>query len=167
MSKRFESETSKRTRKKIENDKVKKIKAIIAFLHQPLTEATVAGGEVGALTLVQENQGDDADQPTAGIQPEESLIKKAMQDIEQQPGNGEAAMPSENENILQNLVATKRGEKETHESSGDSQNFQFTPDEVNQSRDISDTYADDAKHRFTHTRVKRTLVCGKNYQMRK
>ena len=169
MSKRFESETSKRTRKKIENDKVKKIKAIIAFLHQPLTEATVAGSEVGALTLVQENQGDDADQPTAGIQPEESLIKKAMQDIEQQPGNEKAAMPSENENtnILQNSVATKGEEKETHESSGDSQNFQFTPGEVNQSRDISDTYADDAKHRFTHTRVKRTLVCGKNYQMRK
>ena len=55
MSKRFESGTSKRTRKKIENDKVKKIKPITAFLHQSLTKATVAGSEVGALTLVQEN----------------------------------------------------------------------------------------------------------------
>ena len=38
------------------------------------------------------------DQPTGSIQPEESLIKKAMQDVEQQTGNEEAAMPSENEN---------------------------------------------------------------------
>ena len=122
-------------------------------MHQPLTEATDAGSEVGALTLAQENQGDEADQPTASIQPEESLIKKAMQNIEQQPGNEEAAMPSENENtnILQNSVAAKEGEKETHESSGDSQNFQFTSGEVNQSQDISDTYADDAEHRSTHT----------------
>ena len=94
MSKRFESGTSKRTRKKIENDKVKKIKAITAFLHQSLTKATVAGGEVGALTLVQENQGDEADHPTASIQPEESLFKKAMQDVEQQPGNEELAIPN-------------------------------------------------------------------------
>ena len=76
-----------------------------------------------------------------------------MQDIEQQPGNEEAATPSENENtnMLQNSVAAKRGEEETHESSGNSQNFQFTPGEVNQFHDISDTYADDAEHRSTHT----------------
>ena len=40
MSKRFESGASKRKRKKIENDMVKKIKSITAFLHQPLTKAT-------------------------------------------------------------------------------------------------------------------------------
>ena len=76
-----------------------------------------------------------------------------MQDVEQQPGNEEAAMPSENENanVFQNSVAAKGGEKETHESSGDSQNFQFTPGEVNQSQDITDAYADDAEHRSTHT----------------
>ena len=51
MSKRFESGASKRWRKKIENDKVKKVKPITTFLHQPLTEATVAGSEVGASTL--------------------------------------------------------------------------------------------------------------------
>ena len=40
-----------------------------------------------------------------------------MQDVEQQPGNEEAAMPSENENtnIFQNSVAAKGGEKEIHE----------------------------------------------------
>ena len=76
-----------------------------------------------------------------------------MQDVEQQPGNEEAAMSSENENtnIFQNSVAAKGGEKETHESSGDSQNFQFTLGEVNQSQSITDTYADYAKHRSTHT----------------
>ena len=153
MTKRFESGASKRKRKKFENDMVKKIKPITAFLHQPLTEATGAGSEVGALTLAQENQCDEADQPTASIQPEESLTEKAMQDVEQQPGNEEGAMPSENENtsIFQNSVAAKGGEKETHESSGDSQNFQFTPGEVNQSKAITDTYADDAEHRSTHT----------------
>ena len=67
-------------------------------MHQPLTEATSAGREVGALTLAQENHCDEADQPTASIQPEESLTEKAMQDVEQQPGNEEGAMPSENEN---------------------------------------------------------------------
>ena len=76
MSKRFESRASKRKRKKIENDMVKKIKPITAFLHQPLTEATGAGSEVGALTLAQENQCDEADEPTASIQSKESLIKK-------------------------------------------------------------------------------------------
>ena len=69
MSKRFESEASKCKRKKIENDKAKQIKAITAFLNQPLTEATGAGSEVGALTLAQENQCDEADQSTAIIQP--------------------------------------------------------------------------------------------------
>ena len=49
----FESGASKRKRKKIENDMVKKIKPITAFLHQPLTEATGASSEVGALTLAQ------------------------------------------------------------------------------------------------------------------
>ena len=39
MSKRFESKASKRKRKKFENDMLKKIKPITAFLHQPLTEA--------------------------------------------------------------------------------------------------------------------------------
>ena len=76
MSKRFKSEASKRKRKKIENDMVKKTKPITAFLHQPLTEATDAGSEVDALNLAQENQCDEADQPTASIQPKESLIKK-------------------------------------------------------------------------------------------
>ena len=124
MSKRFEIGVSKRKRKKIENDMVKKIKPITAFLHQPLTEATGAGTEVGALTLAQENLCDDqANQPTASIQTEENLIEKAMRDVEQQLGNEEATIPSENENtnIFQNSVAAKGGKKETHESSGDSQ----------------------------------------------
>ena len=82
MSKRFESEASKRKRKKIENDMVKKRKPITAFLHQPLTEATSAGSEVGALTLAQENQCDEVDQPTVSIQPKESFIEKAIQDVE-------------------------------------------------------------------------------------
>ena len=77
-----------------------------------------------------------------------------MQDVEQQPGNEEATMPSENENtnIFQNSVAAKGGEKETYESSGDSQNFQFTPGQINQSqgRPITDTYAEYAKHRSTY-----------------
>ena len=95
MSKRFESGASKCKRKKIENDMVKKIKPITAFLHQPLTEATGAGTELSALTLAQKNLCDDqANQPTASILPEENLIEKAMQDVEQQPGNEEAAMPS-------------------------------------------------------------------------
>ena len=121
-------------------------------MHQPLTEATAAGSEIGALTLVQKNQCDEADQPTASIQPKESLIDKPMQDVEQQPGNEKAAMPSENENtnIFQNSVAAKGGEKETHQSSGGSQNFSFTPSEVNQTQHITDTYADDAKHRSIH-----------------
>ena len=69
-----------------------------------------------------------------------------MQDVEQQPGNEVRAMLSENKNtsIFQNSVAAKGGEKETHQSSGDSQNFQFTPGEVDQSQGITDTYADDA-----------------------
>ena len=114
MSKRFESGASKRKRKKFENDMLKKIKPITAFLHQPLTEATGAGSEVGVLTLAQENQCDEAYQPTISIQPEESLSGKAMQDVEQQPGNEEGAMPSENKNtsIFQNSVAVKGGEKE-------------------------------------------------------
>ena len=61
MSTRFESEAGKRKRKKTENDVVKKIEPITAFLHQPLTEATDAGREVGALTLAQENKCDEAD----------------------------------------------------------------------------------------------------------
>ena len=58
MSIRFENGASKRKRKKIEN-MVNKIKPITAFLHQPLTEATNGGTEVGALTLAQENLCDD------------------------------------------------------------------------------------------------------------
>ena len=52
-----------------------------------------------------------------------------MREVEQQLGNEEATIPSENQNtnIFQNSVAAKGGKKETHESSGDSQNFQFTP----------------------------------------
>ena len=120
---------------------VKKMKPITAFLHQPLIEATGTGSKVGALTLAQENQCDEADQPNASIQPEESLTEKAMQDVEQQPVNEEGAMLSENENtsIFKNSVAAKGGEKETHESSGDSQNFQVTPGEANQSQGITDT----------------------------
>ena len=59
-----------------------------------------------------------------------------MRDVEQQLGNEEATIPSKNENtnIFQNSVAAKGGKKETHESSGDSQNFQFTPGKVNQSQ---------------------------------
>ena len=95
MSKRFESGVSKRKRKKIENDMIKKIEPITAFLHQPLTEATGAGTEVGALTLAQENLCDDqANQPTASIQTEENLIEKAMRDVEQQLGNEEAPYPA-------------------------------------------------------------------------
>ena len=52
-SKRFENGASKRKKKKIENDMMKKIKPITAFLHQPLTEATGADIEVGVLTLAQ------------------------------------------------------------------------------------------------------------------
>ena len=152
MSKRFESGASKRKRKKIEIDMVKKMKPITTFFHQPLTEATGAGGEGGAMTLAETNERVEADQPTASIQPEESLIEKAMQNVEQQPGNEEVVMPSENKNtdIFQNSIAGKGGEKETHESSGDSQNFQFTPGELNQSQGITDTYADDAEHASTH-----------------
>ena len=129
MSKRFDSRASHKKRKKIENDKAKKIKPMTTFLHQPLREATAAGSKVGALTLAQENQCDESDQPTASIQPEKSLTEKAMQDVEEQPGNEEAAMPSENgnTNIFQNSIAAKGEEKETHQSSGDSQNFQITP----------------------------------------
>ena len=146
MSKRFESGASKRRRKNIEYDIVKKMKPIVAFLHQPLKEAT--GSEGGAMTLAEKNVRDEAYQPTASIQPEEILIEKAMQNIEQQLGNEEVAMHSENKNthIFQNSVAGKGGEKETHESSEDSQNFQFTPGE---SQGITDTYADNAEHRST------------------
>ena len=61
-------------------------------------------------------------------------------------------MPSENENtnVFQNSVAAKGGRK-MHESSEDSQNFHLTPGEVDQSRGITDTYANDTKHRSTHT----------------
>ena len=109
MNKRFEGGSSKRKRKKIENNMVKKIKPITTFLHQPLTEATGAGSKVGASALAQENQCDESDQVTASIQPEESFVEKAMQDVEQQPGNEEAAMPSEkkNTNIFRNSVAAK------------------------------------------------------------
>ena len=85
-------------------------------MHQPLTEATGAGSEVGALTVAQENLWDDqANQPTAIVQPEESLIEKAMQDVEQQHGNKEAAMANKNEytNIFKNSVAAKRGKRNT------------------------------------------------------
>ena len=51
MSKRFESGASKRRRKKIKYDIVKKMKPIVAFLHQPLKEAT--GSEGGAMTLAE------------------------------------------------------------------------------------------------------------------
>ena len=153
MGKRFESGASKRKRKKIKKDTVKKIKPIATFLHQTLTEATGADSEVGASTPAQDNQCDEFDQTTASIKREESLIEKAMQDVEQQPGNEEAVMPSENENtnIFQNSVAAKGEEKEKHQSSGDSQNFEIFPGEVNQSQGITDTFADDAKHRCTHT----------------
>ena len=93
---------------------IKKIKPITAFLHQPLTEATGAGTEVGVFTPAQENLcNDQANQPTANIQPEKNLIEKAMQDVEQQPGNVEVVMPSENENtyIFENSVAAKGGGK--------------------------------------------------------
>ena len=40
---------------------LKKIKPITAFLHQPLTEATRGGKEVGSLTLAHENQCDEVD----------------------------------------------------------------------------------------------------------
>ena len=107
MSKRFENGASKRKIKKIENDIVKKKKPITAFLHQLLTEGIASGTEVGALTLAQENLCDDqANQLTASIQPEENVIEKAMQDVEQQPGNEEAAIPCENKNtnVFQNSV---------------------------------------------------------------
>ena len=61
MGKKFESGASKRKSNIVKNDMVKKIKPIIAFLHQPLTEATGASSEVGALTLAQENQCDEGD----------------------------------------------------------------------------------------------------------
>ena len=78
MSKRFESGTSKRKRKKIENDMVKKIKSITGFLHQPLTEAIGVDTKVGALTIAQENLYDDQDnQPTASIQPEKKSYRKS------------------------------------------------------------------------------------------
>ena len=51
MSKRFERGASKRRRKKIEYDIVKKMKPIVAFLHQPLKEAT--GSEGGVMTLAE------------------------------------------------------------------------------------------------------------------
>ena len=62
-------------------------------------------------------------------------------------------MPSENENtnIIQNSVAAKGRKKETHKSSGDSQNFQFTPSKVNQSQGVTDTYAEYAEDRSTYT----------------
>ena len=169
MSKRFDTRASKRKRKKIENDMVKKVKPITAFLHQPLTEATGAGSKVGALTLARENQCDEADHPTASIQPEESLIEKAMQDVEQQPGNEEAAMPSENQNtnIFQNSIAAKGEEKETHQRSGDSLHFQITPGEVNQSQGITDNYADDAEHRCTHALSLKDVGLWKELQIRK
>ena len=56
MSKRFESGASKRRRKKIEIDMVKKMKPITTFLHQHLTEATGAGGEGGAMMLAETNE---------------------------------------------------------------------------------------------------------------
>ena len=83
MSRKFGSGASKRKRKKIENDVVKKIKPITTFLHQSLTEATGAGSEAGASTLAQENQFDESDESTASLQPEESFVEKTMQDVEQ------------------------------------------------------------------------------------
>ena len=134
MSKRFESGTSKRKRKKIENDDVKKIKPIIAFLHQPLTEATDAGSEVGALTPAQENQCDKADQPTASIQSEESLMKKQCRTLNSNWGMRKQPCPGKMKiQIYFRTQLMHREGKETHESSRDGQNFQFTPGEVNQS----------------------------------
>ena len=74
-----------------------------------------------------------------------------MQDVEQQPGYEEAAMPTENENtdIIQNSVAAKGKEKETYESSENCQNLQLTPGEINQFQGIADTNANDVKHRST------------------
>ena len=135
MSKRFESDASKRKRKKNENHIVKMIRLITAFLHQPLAKATGAGSEADALKLTQGNQCVGANQPTASIQPEENHIATAMQDVEQQPDYEGAAMPTENENtdIIQNSLDAKGEIKEPQKSSVNNQNFQLTSAEVNQS----------------------------------
>ena len=98
---------------------MKKRRPITAFLYQLLAEAA------SALKLTQRNLCDGANQPTASIQPEESLIKTAIQDVKQQPGYEKAAIHTENENadIIQNSVAAKEGAKEPLESRVNSQNF--------------------------------------------
>ena len=82
MNKIFKSGASKRKRKKIENNMVKKIRPITALLHQPLAEATDTGSEPSELKLTQGNQCYGANQTTASIQPEENLLETAMQDVE-------------------------------------------------------------------------------------
>ena len=111
MNKRFKSGASKRKRKKIENNMVKKIRPITALLHQPLAETTDTGSEPSELKLTQGNQYYGANQTTASIQQEENLLETAMQDVEQQPGYEETAMFVENKNkdIIQNSVAEKGG----------------------------------------------------------
>ena len=55
---------------------------------------------------------------------------------------------------FRSLLLQKGGEKETHGSSGNSQNFHLTPGEVNQFRGITDTYASDTEHRSMYTEFK-------------
>ena len=91
-----------------------------------------------------------------------------MQNIERQPGYEEADMPTENENTdtIQNSAAAKRGVKESKKSCMDSQNLHLTPGEVNQPQDITHTHM----QMMSNTdllQVQKTLICGKNYYMRK
>ena len=157
MSKRFESEATKRKRKKNENDMVKKIKPITAFLHQLLTEATDAGSEVGALTLAQENQCDEADQPTASIQPEESVIKKQCWTLnsnvvmwKQQP----CPVKMKIQMYLRTQLLQKEGKKKHMKVVEIVKIFNLSPSVVNQSRGITDTYANDTEHRSRYTKFK-------------
>lgn len=71
MSKKFESGASKR--KRLENDTVKKLRPITAFLDQPQKEATNASGEEDTLLLTPGNPSGGAIQPSISIQPEENL----------------------------------------------------------------------------------------------
>ena len=134
---------------------VKKIKPITTFLHQPLTEATGAGSEVDALTLAQENQCDEADQPTASIQSEESFIKKQCRALNSNVIMWKQPCPVKMKIQMhfKTQLLQKEG-KEMHESSGDIQNFCLTTGAVNQSRGITDTYANDIGHRSTYTEFK-------------
>ncbi|XP_032893241.1 zinc finger MYM-type protein 5-like [Amblyraja radiata] len=158
MSKRFESGASKRKRKRLENDMVKKLRPINAFLDQPLTEAASASGEADTLILTQGNQCGGAIQPTTSIQPEEKLpeTETAKQDVEQQAEYEKTAMmPAQNENIelIQESLNGQGEAKERQENNVDSQNFQLTPDKIGQVQGIPDSDIDDAKHRSTVTDV--------------